>query len=218
MSEKLPLKKNFSFKTIWPTIRNILLFIIVIGILIFIYHLPNSTSTDFKILRDSLMHHGTRQRDNDISTTKETESYPRSASETAALEKLQKERQKYVNESRARMFVESATNDYYKGSYEEALRRLDRARIYDPCNFSAFKLSGQIFFENNKYRKAFNDLERANQLPNDDKTLARDLDVLRKLLRYSRSEIDKLRHTVNTNPDNEIAKARLKELEERVQE
>ena len=67
-------------------------------------------------------------------------------------------------------------------------------------------------------RKAFNNLERANQLPNDDKTIARDLDVLRKLLRYSRNEIDQLRQTVNENPDNKVAKARLKELEERIQD
>ena len=213
MSEKLPLKKNFTLKTAWPTIRTIILVIATIVIFIFIYHLPSSTSIDFTILRKSLNTYGSRQRTNENVPTKE-----KSASETAALEELEKERERYVNESRARMFVESATNDYYKGSYEEALRRLNRARIYDPCNFSAFKLSGQIFFENNQYRKAFNDLERANQLPNDDKTLARDLDVLKKLLRHSRSEIDKLRHTVNTNPDNKVAKARLKELEERVQD
>lgn len=212
MSEKLPLKKNFTFKSILPVIRTIAIVIAAIVIFIFIYHLPSSTSIDFTILRKSLNRYGTRQR------TEETTAKAKSASETAALEELERERERYVNESRARMFVESATNDYYKGSYEEALRRLDRARIYDPCNFSAFKLSGQIFFEHNKYRKAFNDLERANQLPNDDKTLARDLDVLKKLLRHSRSEIDKLRHTVNTNPDNKIAKARLKELEERVQD
>ncbi len=212
MSEKLPLKKNFTFKSILPVIRTIAIVIAAIVIFIFIYHLPSSTSIDFTILRKSLNRYGTRQR------TEETTAKTKSASETAILEELERERERYVNESRARMFVESATNDYYKGSYEEALRRLDRARIYDPCNFSAFKLSGQIFFEHNKYRKAFNDLERANQLPNDDKTLARDLDVLKKLLRHSRSEIDKLRHTVNTNPDNKIAKARLKELEERVQD
>ncbi|MBP5469513.1 MAG: hypothetical protein J6Z11_09750 [Candidatus Riflebacteria bacterium] len=213
MSEKLPLKKNFTLKSALPAIRSITLVIVTIVIFVFIYHLPNSTSIDFTILRKSLNRYGSRQRTSETASTK-----VKSASETAALEELEKERERYVNESRARMFVESATNDYYKGSYEEALRRLNRARIYDPCNFSAFKLSGQIFFEHNKYRKAFNDLERANQLPNDDKTLARDLDVLKKLLRHSRSEIDKLRHTVNTNPDNKVAKARLKELEERVQD
>ena len=153
MSEKLPLKKNFTFKSILPVIRTIAIVIAAIVIFIFIYHLPSSTSIDFTILRKSLNRYGTRQR------TEETTAKAKSASETAALEELERERERYVNESRARMFVESATNDYYKGSYEEALRRLDRARIYDPCNFSAFKLSGQIFFEHNKYRKAFNDLE-----------------------------------------------------------
>ena len=217
MSEKLPLKKNITFKKIWPTIRNILMVLAVIYLFVFIASLPDSTSIDFAILRQSLSSYGSRERNKNINI-KESDNSPKSASETAALEELQNERMKYINESRARMYVESATNDYYKGSYDEALRRLNRALIYDPHNFTAFKLSGQIFFENNQYRKAFNNLAMANQISNDDKTLERDLDVLRKLLRYNRLEIDKLRHTVNTNPSNKLAKARLKELEERIQE
>ncbi len=218
MSEKLPLKKTFSFKKIWPTIQKVIIVITLIILIAIIASIPNTTYNDFNILRQSLRNYGSRVTESKDNEDQNSGMIRRSASETLALKKLQKEREKYVNESRARMFVESATNDYYKGSYDEALRRLDRARIYDPSNFSAFKLSGQIFFEHNQYRKAFNNLERANQLPNDDKTLARDLDVLRKLLRYSRLEIDKLRNTVNNNPDNEVAKARLRELEERVQD
>ncbi len=218
MNEKLPLKQKFSFKKIWPALKNVLIVVIVIIVFAFIASLPNTTSIDFAIMRHNLSNYGIRQRDNTNISVKTIENAGRLASESKNLEALEKERQKYVNESRARMFVETATNDYYKGSYEDALRRLDRAQLYDPFNFSAFKLSGQIFFEHNKYRKAFNNLERANQLPNDDKTLARDLDVLRKLLRYSRNEVDKLRETINSNPDNDIAKARLKELEERLQD
>ncbi len=217
MSERLPLKQNITLKKIWPTIKKIFLLILIIGLAIFFINLPEATYKDFSILRSSLSNYGTRQRNTNLDL-KENNNSPKSASETAALEKLKRERMKYVNESRARMYVESATNDYYKGSYDEALRRLNRALLYDPNNFTAFKLSGQIFFENNKYRKAFNNLSMANQLSNDDKTLARDLDVLRKLLRHNRLEINKLRHTVNTNPDNKIAKARLKELEERAEE
>lgn len=216
MNDKIPLKQETSFKKIWPTIKNSILVILGLGLIAFISSLPNTTNIDFTIMRQSLTNYGTRQRNSefDAKTVRH-----KLASSTQALEKQQQEeRKRYVNESRARMYVESATIDYYRGSYEEALRRLERARIYDPCNFSAFKLSGQIFFEHNKYRKAFNDWERANQLPNDDKTISRDLDVLRKLLRYSRSEIDRLRQTVNQQPDDKIARARLRELEERVED
>ncbi len=218
MNDKLPLKNSISLKKLWPTIRNILIAIVIIAFFAFIASLPNTTSIDFAIMRRSLSNYGIRQRNVDETTKGEMSSKAMTASEAKKLEEQEKERKRYINESRARMFVESATNDYYKGSYDEALRRLDRAGIYDPCNFSAFKLRGQIFFEHNLYRKAFNNLERANQLPNDDKTIARDLDVLRKLLRYSRNEIDQLRQTVNENPDNKVAKARLKELEERIQD
>ena len=218
MNDKLPLKDSISLKKLWPTIRNILIAVVIIALFAFIASLPNTTSIDFAIMRRSLSNYGIRQRNVDETAKEEISLKPMTASEAKKLEQQEKERKRYINESRARMFVESATNDYYKGSYDEALRRLDRAGIYDPCNFSAFKLRGQIFFEHNLYRKAFNNLERANQLPNDDKTIARDLDVLRKLLRYSRNEIDQLRQTVNENPDNKVAKARLKELEERIQD
>ena len=219
MNDKLPLKSNISLKKLWPTIRTVLIVVALVALFAFIASIPNTTSIDFAIMRRSLSNYGIRQRNvDDTSKGEDISTRPLTASESKLLEEQQKERKRYVNESRARMFVESATNDYYKGSYDEALRRLDRAGLYDPCNFSAFKLRGQIFFEHNQYRKAFNNLERANQLPNDDKTIARDLDVLRKLLRYSRNEIDQLRQTVNENPDNKVAKARLKELEERAEE
>ena len=127
-------------------------------------------------------------------------------------------RNEYLNETRAKEYLQSATKDYYQGSYEDALRRLERAKIYDPTNYGIFKLSGQIFFERNKFRKAFNDWERANQLPNDDRTISRDLNVLKRLIRYSRSEIDTLQRTINKNPRNRIAQARLRELEDQMKD
>lgn len=172
----------------------------------FASEVPQSTTIDFSTVRKNLTTMGLRSTEP-----------PLVATETEPLEKIQA-RDKYLNESRAKQYVESATNDYYQGSYEDALRRLDRARIYDPSNYSIFKLSGQIFFERSKFRKAFNDWERANQLPNDDRTISRDLDVLKRLITYSRTEIDKLRRTVNKDPDNRVARARLKELEEQMRE
>ncbi|HAE38154.1 MAG TPA: hypothetical protein DCG57_05875 [Candidatus Riflebacteria bacterium] len=174
-----------------------------------ISEVPGSTAIDFSSVRRNLGSTAAR--------TPEPIIEDEIASGPEALAAIQA-RTKYVNEGRARQYVESATTDYYQGSYEEALRRLERARIYDPSNYSIFKLSGQIFFEKNKFRKAFNDWERANQLPNDDRTISRDLDVLRRLIRYSRTEMDRLQRTVNKEPDNRVARARLKELEEQMRD
>ena len=60
MSEKLPLKQNFSFKKIWPTIQKIIIAVIVILIVVFIASIPNSTYNDFTILRRSLRNYGSR--------------------------------------------------------------------------------------------------------------------------------------------------------------
>ena len=124
----------------------------------------------------------------------------------------------YQNEVRASRYLDSATKDYFAGSYDEALRRLERAKWYDPSNFGVFKLSGQIFFEKSRYRRAFNDWAHATQLPNDDQTLLRDLDVLKRLIRYCRTELDRLQYLVNRNPEDRLSAARLRELEEKLQE
>lgn len=186
---------------------------LLIALLLFAGHMisevPHSTAIDFSSVRRNLGNTAARTPPPDLEED--------IASGPEALAAIQS-RNRYLNESRAREYVESATTDYYHGSYEEALRRLERARIYDPSNYSIFKLSGQIFFEKNKLRKAFNDWERANQLPNDDRTIARDLDVLRRLIRYSRTEMDRLQRTVNREPDNRIARARLRELEEQMRD
>ncbi|EKD81304.1 MAG: hypothetical protein ACD_39C01868G0004 [uncultured bacterium] len=192
-----------------PIIKAAIVITLLLVAAYMISEVPTSTFIDFSSVRRNLGTTAIR--------TGESELEDELASATESIEEIQG-RNKYVNESRARQYVESATNDYYQGSYEEALRRLERARIYDPSNYSIFKLSGQIFFEKNKFRKAFNDWERANQLPNDDRTISRDLDVLRRLIRYSRTEMDRLQRTVNKEPDNRVARARLKELEEQMRD
>ena len=177
----------------------------------FFSEVPKSTTIDFTIIRDKLA----------ANVYEKLSPEPIDGTASATSEEgaqQQKARESYLDTTRARQYLESATNDYYHGSYEEALRRLERAKIYDPTNFSIFKLSGQIFFEKSKFRKAFNNWERATQLPNDDQTISRDIDVLKRLLRYSRTEIDRLQRTLNREPNNRLVRARLKELEEQMQD
>jgi tetratricopeptide (TPR) repeat protein len=171
---------------------------------------PKSSTIDFTIIRDKLQ--ATVFKD------EEKKEDPATFTEDLAPLDKQQKRSAHLDATRAKQYVESATSDYYQGSYEEALRRLERAKIYDPTNFSIFKLSGQIFFEKNKFRKAFNNWERATQLPNDDQTISRDIDVLKRLLRYSRNEIDRLQRTLNRDPQNRLVRARLKELEDQMRE
>lgn len=117
-------------------------------------------------------------------------------------------------EQRAKLYVEGAVRDYYQGSAEEALRRLARAAEYDPGSYEAYRLSGQIFYEKNMYREAFNSWSRATQLANDDKTIPRDLDVLKKLLTYCRHEKDRLQAKVHREPGDKISAARLDEIQQ----
>lgn len=127
-------------------------------------------------------------------------------------------REKVVTERRASVYVESATRDYYNGSYEEALRRLDRAKQYNPCSYEALRLSGQILYEMNYYRKAFNDWSRAVELPNEDHSVSRDLDVVKRLVRYGRNEMDRLQMTLHRHPEDRIAYEKLQELRIKMQE
>ncbi|HNX76817.1 MAG TPA: hypothetical protein PLM07_08745 [Candidatus Rifleibacterium sp.] len=199
-------------KNLKPKLKILVIVVLVLALARYFAYIPSATSIDFGTLRQNLSSLGIR--------TDFLEPEPASLSVEISKVEIERiaERDKHVNETRAKQYIESATTDYYQGSYEEALRRLDRARIYDPSNFSIFKLSGQIFFEKSKYRKAFNDWERANQLPNDDRTITRDIDVLKRLIRYSRTEIDRLNRTLNVQPDDRVARARLKELEEQMRE
>lgn len=174
----------------------------------FLTEFPASSTIDFTIIRDKL------------TATVNKINQPEEASIASATElpEIDKQRQDYLDTRRAKHYIESATNNYYKGSYEEALRRLERAKLHDPTNYSIFKLSGQIFFEKNKFRKAFNSWERATQLPHSDRTISRDIDVLKRLLRYSRNEIDKLQRTLYREPNNRLVRARLQELEDQMQD
>ncbi|MBI3037883.1 hypothetical protein HYY75_02370 [bacterium] len=114
---------------------------------------------------------------------------------------------------RANFYFQAATIDYFKKDFDEALRHLDRSKFYNPNNYSAFKLSGQIFFERNQFKKAFDDWSRALQLPNGDQSILRDVNTLKKLIRHARNEIDRLKKSVFLKPDDLVARAKLKELE-----
>ncbi len=141
------------------------------------------------------------------------------ASEARALEaKEMAERGLLQSSERAQEYLTTATNDYFQGQLQDALLRLERAKWHNPYNYGVFRLSGQIFLELNQYRKAFNDLSRAVQLPNDDRFLKGDYDVLKRILTYNRQEIDRLQRRVNRNPDDLVAKEQLKELELQMQE
>ncbi|GAB4279431.1 MAG: hypothetical protein Kow0029_23300 [Candidatus Rifleibacteriota bacterium] len=175
----------------------------------FVSEFPNSSSIDFSIIRDKLR--------STVFSPEDQDGMKVIATYTGDLAR-QKKRNELLDSTRAREYLESATHDYYHGSYEEAIRRLERAKLYDPTNFTIFKLSGQIFFEKNKFRKAFNNWERATQLPNDDQNIANDINTLKRLLTYSRHEIDRLKKTLHREPNNRLVRARLKELEDQMRE
>lgn len=180
--------------------------LVVLVVAFFIIIFPKSVGVDLSKIKLDLRAQVTSNASNTITSDTEEEKAISNA-----------KRSKYVNTLRAEQYLKTATGDYYKGSYEDALRRLNRAEIYDPENFGIFKLTGQIFFEKSKYKKAFDHWERASQLPNDDSTISRDVNVLKRLIRYSRTQIDKLQREVNRHPNDKIAQARLKELEDKMQ-
>lgn len=117
---------------------------------------------------------------------------------------------------RSDYFVDSALREYYRGSYADALQQLDRAKLHNPHNYGAFRLSGQIHFELEQYYKAYDNWARAAQLPNDDRTMDRDLGVLKQVIRYSREQVVDLRNKVNREPRNRLAAAKLDELERKL--
>lgn len=195
---------------IGKTIRITIFITLLLIVFFMISEFPNATSIDFSVIRDKLASGKT-------SSTTEVDVSIAPIDTEQALEQ-QQQRLDHLSSERAKLYVDSATKDYYLGSYEDALRRLERAKIHDPANYSIFKLSGQIFFEKNKLRKAFNDWERATQLPHDDRTITRNLDVVRRLIRYSRNEIDRLQRSVHKDPNNVIARARLRELEDQMRD
>jgi len=46
--------------------------------------------------------------------------------------------------------------------------------------------------------------------------IVRDLDVLKRLIRYARNEIDRLQRQIFRNPDDALSAAKLRELEKQV--
>lgn len=191
----------------------------VIIILVIIYlakSVPAATSIDFTTIRKNLSNQGASPKSpNDTNF----ESLFRTGYESTETEKqLSKQRASYVDESRARLYVENALMDYYRGDYDEAFRRIERTMSYDSSNFLATRLNAQMNMELRRYKRAYNDLERAKQIPNEDDTVTRDLDVLRKIIRYTRSEIDVLQRHVHKTPSDMLAKARLDELYEQLKE
>jgi len=188
---------------IWSTLGYIVLTLTLIGTVVVM--IPSCMTVDFTYIKMGLKP-VTSGAKVEIATSSLEADYP------------EKTRDLVLSANRARTYLTSATRDYYNGSYDDALRRLERAKWYDPTNFGIFKLSGQIFFERSRYRKAFNDWARATQLPNDDQLITRDIDVLKRLIRYGRNEIDRLQQSINRNPDDEISIAKLHDLEEQLHE
>ncbi|MBF0408043.1 MAG: hypothetical protein HQM10_11850 [Candidatus Riflebacteria bacterium] len=115
-------------------------------------------------------------------------------------------------------YLEAAWRDYYKCDYDEALRRLNRAKSFSMANYSIYRLSGQIYFETGKYRKAYSEWMQATALPNADKFLMRDIEVVKNLLRYVRDEYDITARKSYRNPDDLVAKYKTKELRQYMSE
>lgn len=126
------------------------------------------------------------------------------------------ERQLYINRNRARDYLETARNDYYHGRFDLALERLNRAKHFDSSNYLIFRLSGQIHFERGNLRRTFEEWELAEQLPHQDPVISRDVDMIRRLLRFNREEIDNLQRHVHKNPSDAAARARLRELRDQM--
>lgn len=203
---------NKKKRTLWVTVG--LASTIVIIMLAYIgQKIPTATSIDFTSIRQNL---STKRIKSKGSVRGEGLGNGYSQSEDE--KKFSAKRSAFVNQARARIYVEDAQMDYFQRNYPEARRRIDRAKEYDPSNFLAVRLSAQIYLDLRKYKKAYDDLERAKQIPNEDETISRDLDILRKLIRYTRSEIDRLQRYVYKHPNDEIAAARLVELYDQMED
>ena len=203
--------KQDNKKTVLWSVIGLFSFIILTLLLYLGHKVPVATSVDFSSIRKNL----SNQNYNNYGTNNNnSNSQIQSVTSDNA---FHAQRASYVNQSRARFYVDDALMDYYKGDFSEAIRRVERAKSYDPTNFSALRLSAQIYLDQRKYRKAYEDLERAKQIPNEDETLARDLDIVRKLIRYTRSDTDRLKRYTYHNPEDKIAVARLNELIEQME-
>jgi len=181
-----------------------------IGISVLLFYFSGCSNFDFSNLKYGLT--PSTEGGQKLSGAKEKKS------EREKWVEIAENREQMDKEGRAKAYVETAIRDYYNGSYEEALKRLERAKLYDPSSYEALRLSGQILFEKSFYRKAFNDWSRATQIPNDDQKISRDIDVLKRLLRYSRNEMDRLQRTIYRHPQDRVAVEKLKELQAKMAE
>jgi tetratricopeptide (TPR) repeat protein len=183
---------------------------VILGIIGFLaYNVPKSTNMDFTSIRKNISGGITAKSHVDA----DMRSIFASDYEVSEAERqFSEERSLFVKESRGREYTEQALMDYYRGDFKEAFRRVDRAISYDPSNYVATRLRAQLNLELRKYNRAYMDLERALQIPNEDSTLERDINVLKRLIRYTRIEIENLQRYVHGHPEDTLASARLEEL------
>jgi len=187
----------------WLKPQYIVIVLVVIGGLAVI--IPSCTSIDFTYIKQGLKPM-TFEPKVELASGPIGSDYP------------EKSRDLVMNANRANSYLASAKRDYFNGRYDDALRRLERAKWYDSSNFALFKLAGQIYFEQSRYRKAYDEWMLATLLPNDDQLISRDLDVLKRLIRYARNEIDRLQRQVYRTPDDVVSAAKLREIEKQVSE
>ncbi len=119
---------------------------------------------------------------------------------------------KCVKKIRSEAYFKVAKEDYYHERFDDAMLRLERAVSLDPSNYEAFRLMGQIRFEERKFRQAFNYYSRALEIPNDDPYILRDLNMLKKLLHFHEIELVELRSRNRASYDPVVA-AEIKALE-----
>lgn len=187
--------------------------IVVVGFLA--YKIPKSTNMDFTSIRKNIGGGivAKSRVDTDIRSM-----FSVGYEVSEAEKQFSEERSTFIKENRSREYTEQALMDYYRGNFKEAFRRVDRAISYDNANYVAARLRAQLNLELRNYTRAYFDLERARQIPNEDSTLERDMNVLKRLIRYTRIEVENLQRYVHANPNDLIASARLEELYDQIKE
>jgi tetratricopeptide (TPR) repeat protein len=193
---------------------SLLIAVIVLSVVGFLaYNVPKSTSMDFTSIRKNIGGGITARSQLDVDMRS---MFAASYEVSEAEKQFSEERSLFIKESRSREYTEQALMDYYRGDFKEAYRRVDRAISYDHLNYMAARLRAQLNLETRRYNSAYADLEKARQLSNEDSTLERDINVLKRLIRYTRIEIENLQRYVHGNPGDLLASARLAELYEQM--
>ena len=185
----------------WLKPQYIVIALVLLGGMAFV--IPSCTTIDFTYIKQGLKPL-TFERKVELASGPIGSDYP------------EKSRDLGMNANRANSYRASAKRGYFNARYDEALRRIERGKWYDSSNFALFKLAGQIYFERSQFRKAYDEWMLATLLPNDDQLITRDLDVLKRLIRYTRNEIDRLQRQVFRNPGDVLSAAKLRELEKQV--